>query len=444
IRKSANKYAVLDEDNEFKSLLTKKKEVDNEVIDVYEETSGSARKMSQNEIGSSYVDVLNGTNEGGLGKVSKENVVKNLIVDEKLNICAVLETRIKGINVKKVGDRLFGKWSWYDNALECSRGCRILIGWDNNKIQFIMGDLNVSLNQDDQSEGIFGMTQDIEDFRDCINTIKMKDICSSGLHFIWIKSLLNLNASILKKIDRVMGNEKFLEDHLRAHVVFLPYGISDHNPVVLSCPQLIKLKSRSFRFANYTADKDHFLDVVKDNWKTEVDGFAMFKLVKKLKAMKPALNKLNWKNGNLFENGVSVVHEYTLALEDEEKLPLQKTKVEWLKEGDRNFDFSHKVLKGKTNRSRVKEICREDNVRYSGDQVPTQFVKHFQMFLGEHNIKECLDLDENLFSKKIDSQEANRMIGEVTNEEIKYAIFDIDDNKAAGPDGYTAKFFKNS
>ncbi|GJR94839.1 hypothetical protein Tco_0267013 [Tanacetum coccineum] len=94
IRKNANKYAVLDEDNEIESLLTKGKEVDNEVIDVCEETSGFARKMSQNKIGSS------------LGKVSKQNAVKNLIVDEKLNICAGLETKIKGINVKKVGDRI--------------------------------------------------------------------------------------------------------------------------------------------------------------------------------------------------------------------------------------------------------------------------------------------------------------------------------------------------
>ncbi|GKC88484.1 RNA-directed DNA polymerase, eukaryota, reverse transcriptase zinc-binding domain protein [Tanacetum coccineum] len=152
------------------------------------------------------------------------------------------------------------------------------------------------------------------------------------------------------------------------------------------------------------------------------------------------MNKLNWQNGNLFEkvkelkkkldvaqanidkdphnihlrkNGVELLKEYTIALEDEEKLLFQKAKVEWLNEGDINSAFFHKVLKGRVNRSRVEEIYGEDNIRYSGDQVPI------------HN-------------------EACRMIGEITDDEIKAAMFDIDDNKAPGPDGFTAKFFKKA
>ncbi|GKC86905.1 RNA-directed DNA polymerase, eukaryota, reverse transcriptase zinc-binding domain protein, partial [Tanacetum coccineum] len=82
----------------------------------------------------------------------------------------------------------------------------------NNKPWVRMGDLNVSLNLEDDSEGISCMSQDIEEFKDCISVIKIDDICSSGLHYTWIKSLLNPNTSILKKIDRVMGTEEFLED----------------------------------------------------------------------------------------------------------------------------------------------------------------------------------------------------------------------------------------
>ncbi|GJT16918.1 RNA-directed DNA polymerase, eukaryota, reverse transcriptase zinc-binding domain protein [Tanacetum coccineum] len=392
IRKSANKYAVLDEDNEIESLLAEEKEVDNEVIDVYEETSGSAKKMTRNEIGSSYVDVLNGPK--GWGNM------KNLIMDEKLNVYVILETRIKGIMSRK----------WEICCLENGVGMIILLNVVS--LSVIMGDLNVSLNQDDHSEGIFGMTQDIEEFSDCINTIKMEDIYNNGLHFTWTKSLFNPKTSILNNIDRVIGNEKFLKDHLRAHVVFLPYGISDHNPAVLSYPRLIKLKSKSFRFANYIADMDGFLDLAmnKLNWKNG-------NLLKNVKKLKSRLDDIQIKidvdpsNIHLREQGVSVFHEYVLAFEDEEKLLLQKTKVKWLKEGDRNSAFFHKVLKGRTNRSRFEEICGEDNVKYSCGQI--------------------------------DNHEADKMIGEFTNEEIKYEIFDIDDNKSPSPDGYTTKFFKN-
>ncbi|GJU33234.1 RNA-directed DNA polymerase, eukaryota, reverse transcriptase zinc-binding domain protein [Tanacetum coccineum] len=233
-----------------------------------------------------------------LGKLSKQNDMKELIAEENISICVVLETRLKGNKVKKIGDRLFGRWNWFDNSLECNRACRILVGWDNEKIQcmivhafdqaitgrlrkklwndlsnyknmindntwIIMGDLNVSLNLEDHSEGISCMTQDIKEFRDCTNVLKMEDICSSGLHYTWIISLLNLKSSVLKKIDKVTGNEEFFMEYLRAHVVFLPYGILDHSPAVLTSPKTIKAKSRSFRFANYIADKDDFLMLLK-------------------------------------------------------------------------------------------------------------------------------------------------------------------------------------
>ncbi|GKC21918.1 RNA-directed DNA polymerase, eukaryota, reverse transcriptase zinc-binding domain protein, partial [Tanacetum coccineum] len=276
----------------------------------------------------------------------------------------------------------------------------------NDNQWVIMGDFNVSLNPEDHYEGISYMTQDMEEFRDCIDFINMEDLCSSGLHYTWIKSLLNPNNRIMKKIDRVMGNEEFFEKHTRAHVVF----------------------------ANYVADKEEFQGVVKDKWKTQVEGFALFKLVKMLKEMKPIMNKLNWKDGNLFEKvkklkisldeiqtrievdpnnvtlreqGVSLFKEYTLALEDEEKLLLQKTKVEWLKEGDKNSAYFRKK------------------------------------FLEEQNNMECLDLDGSLFSNKIETQEACKMITEVSNMEIKEAMVDINDNKAPGPDGFT-KFLEKA
>ena len=123
----------------------------------------------------------------------------------------------------------------------------------------------------------------------------------------------------------------------------------------------------------------------------EVQGHAMFRLVKKLKAPKRFLNKLNWKNRNLFdrvkdlrsklhtvqekidsnpsntmprEEGSAILREYNEALQDEENLLRQKTKVTWLKEGDKNSAYFYKVLKVRLNRSRIMAVCAKDGKRY--------------------------------------------------------------------------------
>nr|GEZ89156.1 RNA-directed DNA polymerase, eukaryota, reverse transcriptase zinc-binding domain protein [Tanacetum cinerariifolium] len=106
-----------------------------------------------------------------------------------------------------------------------------------------MGDDNVSLHVDNHSEGMSFATQDMIDFHECINDVEMDDICKYGLHFTWTKSLLNHNAIVLKKFDRIIGNDTFLVEYNNANVVFLPYGISDHNPAILICPQVMKKKN---------------------------------------------------------------------------------------------------------------------------------------------------------------------------------------------------------
>ncbi|GKE82912.1 hypothetical protein Tco_1552912, partial [Tanacetum coccineum] len=48
------------------------------------------------------------------------------------------------------------------------------------------------------------------------------------------------------------------------------------------------------------------------------------------------------------------------------------------------------------------------------------------------------------FNEVLSEDEAEYMISMVTSDEIKEAIFDIDSNKAFGPDGYTFGFFKKA
>ncbi|GJZ84155.1 nucleotide-diphospho-sugar transferase [Tanacetum coccineum] len=199
--------------------------------DVYIDKNGTASFMNENEVS---------WNIRGLGNVTKQNEIKKLIRNERLSMCAVLETHMKKNRIDKVCMNIFGSWVWQNNVGYSSKGCRIVVGWDTNNVistlinataqsmlykvevissknivyctfiyaankgkdrrdlwkelnlnkrligdsaWVIMGDVNVSLNLEDHSEGISNFSQDMIEFQECVNEIEIEDINSTGMHF---------------------------------------------------------------------------------------------------------------------------------------------------------------------------------------------------------------------------------------------------------------------
>ncbi|GJY33032.1 RNA-directed DNA polymerase, eukaryota, reverse transcriptase zinc-binding domain protein [Tanacetum coccineum] len=182
------------------------------------------------------------------------------------------------------------------------------------------------------------------------------------------------------------------------HGCFLPFLISDHSPAILIMRNGIAKNKRGFR------------------------------LVKKLKGLKGPLNKMSWKKGDvsnrvircrddlkniqsamekdpdnadLRNKSCELLNENNTAKKEEESMLFQKARVEWLSEGDRNASFSHKVLKERRHKSKIMAICDENGTRCENEE-------------------------------------------KVSKKEVKEALFDIEDEKAPGPDGFTSKFFKET
>ncbi|GJZ68919.1 sodium/hydrogen exchanger 6, partial [Tanacetum coccineum] len=202
----------------------------------------------------------------------------------------------------------------------------------------------------------------------------------------------------------------------------------------------------------------------------QVDGHNMFKVVSKLKALKRPLRKLLHDQGILHEHVNKLrkeLDEVQKALDlnpadtilreeeaiylqafnevklDEERFLKQKAKVDWLEAGDANSAYFHKTVKCKNQYSRIEVIHDLASVEVSGSQVPDVFISHYKEFLGTSRV--CKELDvANLFPNQISESCTSNMVREVTNDEIKRAMFDIGEDKAPGPDGFTSAFFKKS
>ncbi|GKB94843.1 RNA-directed DNA polymerase, eukaryota, reverse transcriptase zinc-binding domain protein [Tanacetum coccineum] len=126
----------------------------------------------------------------------------------------------------------------------------------------------------------------------------------------------------------------------------------------------------------------------------------------------------------------------------EEKFISQKAKVDWLSEGDRNSAYFHKVVKGRRNRNRILNIINDVGESMEGPKIADEFVKHYEKLLGQATLVYHLDSLGNIFTNILSNDEAEVMVRDVTDHEIKLAIFSIDDSKSPGPDGYTTCFLR--
>ncbi|GJX31051.1 hypothetical protein Tco_0240906 [Tanacetum coccineum] len=170
----------------------------------------------------------------------------------------------------------------------------------------------------------------------------------------------------------------------------------------------------------------------------------MYQVVKCLKGLKSPFCKLLHDHGNLYKQvnrirveldeaqkaidrdpSSSILCEehayYLLAFKeaqlDEERFLKQKAKAEWLKAGDSNTTYFHRIVKSKYARNRIDMVSDSSNTLCDGNQIPCAFVNHYDQFLGTED---------------------------VTDIEVKNVLFSIGDDKAPGPDSFTAAFFKKA
>ena len=113
-------------------------------------------------------------------------------------------------------------------------------------------------------------------------------------------------------------------------------------------------------------------------------------------------------------------------------------------EGDKNTTYFHIVVNSKKCINRILSINNSDGQIVEGEQMAEDFVDHFENFLGRAENVDHIDYVGDIFTTTLTDDEAVDMIRDVTDNEIKKAMFDIDNCKALGPNGYTACFFKKA
>ncbi|XP_021773637.1 uncharacterized protein LOC110737613 [Chenopodium quinoa] len=207
----------------------------------------------------------------------------------------------------------------------------------------------------------------------------------------------------------------------------------------------------------------------KEAWSSDVHGIEMFKVVKRLKSVKQALKDLNLTHFSDVEVADAEAHkklvEVRVQLNDEPrnldfikleieernayetahsarfKFLKQKAKFHWLKDGDFNIAFFHASLKKRRVQNNVYLIMDNVGVLHSDlDVISSDFIDFYTNLLGSQSAATGKVHLKVISEGQVLSDEAGLGISRpFSSNDVKNAIWSIQDDKAPGPDGFSSK-----
>ena len=277
---------------------------------------------------------------------------------------------------------------------------------------------------------------------------------------------------IAKKLDRFLVNEEWFLLFPLSLAFFGEPAFSDHASLSVSLQSGAPRQKKPFRFFNFLLKNENFIPLLAQHWFSfQVLGFAMYRVVKKLKSLKPVIRDFSRQNYSDIEKRVAEAAEalaqaqvrtlndpstenaeLELYLQEkwlklssaEESFFYQKSRVSWLQVGDRNTPYFHLMANARQAINHIHYLENAAGRRYeSQSDIHDHCISYFSGLLGK-SVEPPLFIQEDisgLFQFSCSDSQQDLLASPFSSEEIKAAFFSLPRNKASGPDGYCPEFF---
>ncbi|KAL0313774.1 UNVERIFIED_CONTAM: hypothetical protein Scaly_2901600 [Sesamum calycinum] len=311
----------------------------------------------------------------------------------------------------------------------------------------VLGDFNAVIDDSEVRGRAADTSASMAEFRSCILDTGLVHLPFTGNSFTW-HNCSEGTRSLWKRLDRMLVNEVWLDSWPGASYISALPSTSDHSPLILN---------------GTTRDADHVI--------FRITGTAMYEIVCKLKALKVEFRRQRKLKGDLTANvmlakrfldkaqtlfatfNVDILLHlvkccrlvYSEAIKLETSMLKQRAKLRWMKYGDQNSKVFFRKISATRAKQRVFQVTKATGeVLTDKSEVTHEFVSYFQTLLGGTRPQRMVDISflRQELKHILTTDEANLLVAPVTGAEIKAAFFDIDEDSAPGPDGYTSAFYK--
>eukprot|EP00253_Pinus_taeda_P010548 PITA_10548 len=350
-------------------------------------------------------------------------------------------------------------WNSLEADLSSIQSSQIIIGGDMNLIR--------------QVEEKFGGNFHPDPFRDRLETIiqtfNLIDTPLSNGKFTWSNKRTGPQ-NIKERLDRFLIHERLASNFqaIKSHTV---HGTaSDHKAVTLSLSKGSNFGPLPFKYNKHWDSHEEFCALVRNQWAKEILGSPHYVWENKLKNLKSAIkqwarelaNSERKRRSDLLaeidswhsekeqmqptmddiEKEKSMFMELYRQNRLEEEEQRLKSRCLWLKAGDKNTSFFHNNVKLRRARNQIDKIEVDGRVLQDQEEIKKAAYDHFQALLTadpqHYEGADFLSPIEN----KIKEEHNRALEQEPTEEEIREAIFSMQQDKAPGPDGFTVAFYR--
>ncbi|KAL5553199.1 hypothetical protein UlMin_040600 [Ulmus minor] len=261
------------------------------------------------------------------------------------------------------------------------------------------------------------------------------------------------NGQVFERLDRFFGNHSWLETFPINKVKHLYFFCSDHRPIMLAfgnnasgrkCGK-VRRGSR-FHFEHAWCEDPGYDRIALCGKNLEVWGKDRFchlttekkTLQEKISCLSSLHDSGSWKILKECEKNLNSL------LDTEERYWRQRSRVSWLKDGDRNTKFFHRKATARRKKNEILGLCDSNGCWQDDIGVVSGIIQSYfnNIFWSNCPTVDQINLITDSIPIRVSPKMNNSLLKPFNEDEVKAAVFGMNPTKAPGFDGMRALFFQ--